>query len=136
MKVNYINQSGRAARLRRADIDNIARRAFRLSGQSGKNLELSLIMIDKTEARRLNSVYRGRFVPANVLSFSAGRKKDLGDIFVCPAVAEQEAKRERISAPAKLKHLFVHGLLHLLGYDHKAIKDEKAMIALEQKILS
>lgn len=135
MKVNFINRSGRSVRLRRADIDNIARRALRLDGKTGKNFELALILVDNNESRRLNSVYRGRRKPANVLSFPSDQAKDLGDIFICLTPARQQARAERIAGQDKLKYLFVHGLLHLLGYDHKAAKDEKAMIAAEQKIL-
>lgn len=128
MKINHINKAGAALRLQRADFNSIARRVLRLAGRPSSGLELSLIFVSENEALRLNAVYRGKRKPADVLSFPAGEGKDLGDIFICPAAAAKQGKT--------LKHLFVHGLLHLLGYEHETKKEEQRMKALEEKILS
>ena len=136
MKINYFNKAGTSLRLKRADFAKLARRAGRLCAPAARGRELSLIFIRQSESRRLNAVYRGASRPANVLSFFTGPKKDLGDIFICLATARRQAKVELVSEQDKLKHLFVHGLLHLLGYDHQTEREEKAMTKLEKKILN
>jgi probable rRNA maturation factor len=93
--------------------------------------------------RQLNASYRQKDKPTNVLSFPApampGLKPDkpraLGDIIVAGETIEREAREQQIAPDAHLQHLVVHGLLHLLGYDHETDEDASAMEGLEIEIL-
>ena len=87
----------------------------------------------------LNSRYRKINLPTNVLSFPSfiERNKEifLGDIIFSAETINKEAKRDKKSCNNHLIHLFVHGVLHLLGYDHQTEDNAKIMEGLEVKIL-
>jgi probable rRNA maturation factor len=102
--------------------------------------ELLIRLVDKTEIQHLNKTYRGNDKPTNVLSFPSKLPKEidiaiLGDVVICIAVVQIEAKAQNKSFENHLMHMAVHGVLHLLGYDH--IKDNEAddMESLEIQIL-
>lgn len=95
----------------------------------GARYELSLNFVGETRARRINQESRGKSYVPNVLSFPLD--KNLGEIYITPAVAKREAKKWRHSYQKHVLFLFIHGLLHLKGHDH----GEK-MEALEQNLLS
>lgn len=103
--------------------------------------ELVVRVVDETESQQLNRDYRGMDKPTNVLSFPfdapPGVEIDLiGDLVVCAPVVQREAIEQDKSAEAHWAHMTVHGVLHLLGYDH--IEDDQAeeMEALERRILA
>jgi probable rRNA maturation factor len=105
--------------------------------------EVSLVLTGDAAVRKLNAVYRGKDKPTNVLSFPAGAEaaprgapRILGDVVLAYGVAAREAKSEGKTLKAHLSHLVVHGVLHLLGYDHKHDTDASAMERLEKKILA
>ncbi|MBY0511761.1 MAG: rRNA maturation RNase YbeY [Rhodospirillaceae bacterium] len=105
-------------------------------GKPGKPVELSILLTSDRASRKLNALYRGKDKPTNVLSFPAGDPLMLGDIAVAYGVTAREAKTERKTLTAHLSHLVVHGVLHLLGYDHENEKDAVAMERRERKILA
>jgi len=91
--------------------------------------ELSLAVISQVEIKRINQLYRGQAEPATVLSF------DYGEIVLCPSYIK---KKFGVSGPAlrdKMVVLFIHGLVHLGGWDHQNDARAKAMSAMEEKIL-
>jgi len=103
--------------------------------------ELVVRVVDEVESRQLNHDYRGMDKPTNVLSFPfdapPGVDLDLiGDLVICAPVVQREAQEQGKSAEAHWAHITVHGVLHLLGYDH--IEDDQAdeMEALERTILA
>lgn len=109
--------------------------------------ELTIRLVDEAEGRELNHTYRQRDYATNVLSFPADIPDELdgvqlldipllGDLVICVAVVEREAREQGKSPQAHWAHLVIHGCLHLLGYDH--IEDEEAeeMEALERKLLA
>jgi probable rRNA maturation factor len=105
--------------------------------------EVSLLLTGDAAVRKLNGAYRGKDKPTNVLSFPAGADgaprgapRILGDVVLAYGVAAQEAKSEGKTLKAHLSHLVVHGVLHLLGYDHEHDTDASAMERLEKKILA
>ncbi len=102
--------------------------------------ELLIRLVDKAEIQLLNKTYRKKNKPTNVLSFPSELPKEieiaiLGDVVICISVLQIEAKVQNKSFENHLMHIAVHGVLHLLGYDH--IKDNEAneMESLEIKIL-
>ena len=104
-------------------------------------LELCIRIVDPEESARLNHQYRGKNKPTNVLSFDYGKDETdealrlLGDLVICADVVAQEAKEQNKTAAAHWAHMTVHGVLHLLGYDHQDDEAADKMEALETKIL-
>ncbi len=106
------------------------------------NAELTIRLVCETEIAQLNQQYRDKSGSTNVLSFPApelGIPADLqalGDVLICPAVALRESQQQHKTLRAHIAHLVVHGVLHLLGYDHQHAEQAQAMETLERQILS
>ncbi|MDI6821460.1 MAG: rRNA maturation RNase YbeY [Actinomycetota bacterium] len=106
-------------------------------------VELSVALVDQTAIRNLNLKYRGIDEPTDVLSFplleetpKTSFPKFLGDVVICPQIAEHQAKKYGQSIVEELCLLLVHGILHLLRYDHEERKKAKLMRDREREILS
>ena len=103
-------------------------------------LELSVQIVDEQESAALNQQYRGKSGPTNVLSFPFDAVTPeplpiLGDLVICAPVVNREAIEQNKPAEAHWAHMCVHGVLHLLGYDHAGDSDAQVMEALETTIL-
>lgn len=101
--------------------------------------ELSVLLCDDATIRGLNRDWRGKDKATNVLSFpadAAARDFTLGDIVVAFETAQAEAEAEARPLDAYLTHLVVHGLFHLLGYDHETEAEAEAMERLESRSLA
>lgn len=105
--------------------------------------EVTIRIVDKEEIAYLNSTYRHQNKPTNVLSFPADIPKDvrmdiplLGDIVICADVVFSEAIEQKKSLEAHWAHMIVHGILHLLGYDHEKDSDAEKMESEEIVILN
>jgi probable rRNA maturation factor len=122
---------------------------------------MSLLFVDATTISELNERFLGGSGPTDVLAFpidddvpESGRAPDrggkgpgsagepteppvlLGDVYVCPSVAVRQATERSIAIDAELALLVVHGLLHLLDYDHSEPDETEAMQAREREILA
>jgi probable rRNA maturation factor len=105
--------------------------------------ELTVRIVDEAESAALNSRYRGKRGPTNVLSFAGerlpagkGELPPLGDLVICAAVVQREAREQGKAAPAHWAHMLIHGVLHLKGYDHEAPAEAARMEARERKLLA
>jgi probable rRNA maturation factor len=106
--------------------------------------EINLILVDDAAMQELNKTWRGKDKPTNVLSFPApagltmppGEKPPLGDIAMGYDTLAREAARDHKTLSDHMVHLFIHGLLHLLGHDHETETEALEMEALEVDILS
>jgi probable rRNA maturation factor len=103
--------------------------------------ELTVRIVGREESRDLNSRYRGKDCATNVLSFPAGLPEGidlplLGDIVVCAPLVADEAAQQGKSLSDHWAHLVVHGVLHLLGYDHVEEAEALEMEALETVVLA
>ncbi len=106
--------------------------------------ELSLVLGDDALVRRLNCAWRGQDKPTNVLSFGAGEDGPhppgapllLGDVVLAFETVAAEAKAQAKPLADHLAHLVVHGVLHLMGFDHEAAAEAARMEALETRILA
>lgn len=109
-----------------------------------KGREASVVLGSDALVRRLNRTYRGKDAATNVLSFpyqtppGAGLEDGayLGDVVLAVETVRLEAAERGIEPVHHLQHLVVHGLLHLLGYDHQTDADAEAMEGLEAEILT
>ena len=89
-----------------------------------KEREVSVVFVKTEEIEKLNLKYRKKNKPTDVLSFE-GEKDNLGEIIICP---EEVKKNAEINFKKEIIFVFIHGILHLLGYDHeKSKKDAKIM---------
>ena len=102
--------------------------------------DVCLRVCDSAESRDLNQTFRGRNTPTNILSFTAagmdGVTVPLGDLALCWPVAVAEAQQQGKTVAHHVAHLCVHGVLHLLGYDHADDGDAEAMERIETQILA
>lgn len=107
-------------------------------------LEVSVGIVGRAEIKKLNKIYRGQNKATDVLSFSEARtsakfglksKNYLGEIVICYPEAARRAKQTSTNVNQTIESLFVHGFLHLLGYNHQKDKSAAAMEALEQEVL-
>lgn len=108
------------------------------------NCELSIALVDLDEMTELNGEYRGKEGPTDVLSFecddpcaiaSADQPVMLGDVIIAPEVAIAQAEEYGHSVEEELDLLLVHGILHLLGYDHIDDAEAEVMQARERVVL-
>jgi len=96
--------------------------------------KISIIKVDERTARELNHRYRRKNKPANVLSFRYS--SEYGEVVLCPAVIQREAKRQGNSYSYQKRWMTVHGLLHLAGVHHeKSAKARKRFEEIENRIL-
>ena len=113
-------------------IEHWANQALKLQFTQG---ELCIRVVDNEESATLNAQYRKKSGPTNVLSFLGEGPLLLGDIVICAPLMEQEAKQRGSSVEAHWAHIVIHGVLHLLGYDHVTDADASAMEAAEIELL-
>jgi probable rRNA maturation factor len=102
-------------------------------------------LVDEQEAQQLNLRYRDKDYATNVLSFPADlpaglpaeiRDSQLGDLLLCVAVVKREALEQHRSESDHWAHLTIHGILHLLGYDHLQSEEALVMETLETDLLA
>lgn len=111
---------------------------------AGGELVVGIHIVGNKRVHGLNRIYRGKDKVTDVLSFpvhdnfplgAVNTPYDLGDIFIAHGVATQQAKSLDVSSGQEIFHLFLHGFLHLCGYDHDlSTKEEKIMMELEEKL--
>ena len=106
-------------------------RAMRAAGVAERALTLSLT--DDKELRALNRTYAGEDHATDVLSFEQ-REPLLGDVVISVETAQRQARAAGHSLLAELFHLAVHGMVHLMGYDHATAAEERVMFAYEAKL--
>jgi len=116
-------------------------RSFASAALQGKRqAALAIRVVEVRESARLNKIYRGKAGPTNVLSFpfaapAALRAAELGDLVICAPVVAREARAQGKTPRAHWAHMVVHGVLHLLGYDHVRVGQARVMEAQERRIL-
>lgn len=105
--------------------------------------ELTLRLVEPEEMIHLNKTYRKQNKTTNVLAFPANLPKEiqldytfLGDIVICPAVLLQESESMAKPLINHWAHIVIHGVLHLLGYDHLEEAEATIMAGLETKLLA
>jgi probable rRNA maturation factor len=128
------------------DVEAIVREAARAAVEGADQdlgaAELSLLLTDDAEVTALNERWRGRVGPTNVLAFASEERPVppapllLGDVVLAYETVVREAGEQGKSLADHLRHLVIHGVLHLLGYDHDADGPAQRMEALETRILA
>jgi probable rRNA maturation factor len=122
----------------RAKLGRWARAA--LAGLRRRSATVTLRIVGKKEAQALNSQFRRKHKPTNVLSFPfappPGMRSDLlGDVVICADVVRREAREQGKAEHAHWAHMVVHGIMHLRGFDHQNNKEAAVMEAKEIRVL-
>lgn len=131
----------------RDDLPTIDRRLFRsravriLRELAQSRSELSIALVDDATIRELNSRYRSRSRPTDVLAFALREGPDpdrsgrmLGDVVISLETAARQARRAHRGLDGEVARLLVHGTLHLLGHDHQEPAEARAMRAEERRL--
>jgi len=110
-----------------------------------ENAEISIRIVDEEESQSLNHQYRGKDKPTNVLSFPfeipegippSEMNHLLGDLVVCAPVVKREAEQQGKLIHHHWAHMVIHGVLHLLGFDHINDTEAEQMEQMERDMLS
>lgn len=116
---------------------------FALEYQKIGNVDFNIILVSEEKIHEINKEYRHIDRPTDVISFALEDTKDieyqgyrlLGDIYICDKKVFEQADIYGHSVKRELSFLALHGLLHLLGYDHMETEEEKIMFNLQDEIL-
>lgn len=129
-----------ACRIKKKEIGDLVREVLK---SEGLNLPVDLIFVDDDFMKRLNRKFTRRRKTTDVLSFGMKEGEvggvdypNLGDIYVSLDQAKTQAQEYRVSLKEEIRRLVIHGLLHLLGYDHKNKRQAKIMKEKEEAYLS
>lgn len=124
------------------DLNNVIE--YALKHENVSNAIMNVIIIDNEKIHKINKEYRGIDRPTDVISFALEDDKTfvntdfrvLGDIYISIDKVHEQAKSYGHSFRRELSFLTVHGILHLLGYDHMEKNDEKIMFGKQEEILN
>jgi probable rRNA maturation factor len=129
------------SKINEAALKKTAERVLR--GEKSKKKDLSIVFVGPKKSQELNRMYRGKDKPANVLSFANKKESTLsgiegsslaegylGEIALCPAEIKKDAKKYGMIFEKALAWMLIHGILHVVGYDHESKKEAALM---EQK---
>ncbi|MEZ4705420.1 MAG: rRNA maturation RNase YbeY [Bdellovibrionota bacterium] len=130
-------QDTRPQSARKKDLEATLLRALHILGLS--HVEISVAIVDDQQIQELNREYRNKDKPTDVLSFSQDEHMDgwrfLGDIIISKETTVRQAREKNQRIKDEYRLLAIHGLLHLLGYDHVTLQQEKVMFALQGQLL-
>ena len=130
-------------------IDKLVARAFKLEGFNLPNVYIGIGVVTESEIQEINKEYRKVDAPTDVLSFpifsreelakmkedKLGTEISIGDIVLCMDVIERHAKEFGTGFNREMLYMIVHGICHLLGYDHEIEDEKKEMRKLEEEVL-
>ncbi len=116
----------------------------RVKLEEDRPILVSLAFSDDAEVHRLNKTFRGKDKSTNVLSFPAGQDEwapqdgplSLGDVILAYETVAKEAQEQGLDLQDHIYHLVIHGILHILGFDHEDDEEAEVMEGLEREILS
>jgi probable rRNA maturation factor len=123
-------------------VDNILAAACKVLGKNPESVGYTVSFVSQPEIKKLNKQFRGIDRVTDVLSFPDGdtdpetKKKFLGDILICRAVAKRQAELYGQTLTREVAFLQIHGLLHLFGFDHQTESEEQIMREKQRAILN
>ncbi len=97
--------------------------------------DVSIHMIGDVRMTTMNAQYRGKSYPTDVLSFPTDDIHDRGDIFICVPQIIRQSKQFGVTPKEECARMLVHGVLHLLGYDHQTKSDADEMFSIQEKVV-
>ncbi|HKL84135.1 MAG TPA: rRNA maturation RNase YbeY [Bacilli bacterium] len=146
MRLDFENRLNNEFDMYESSYNYFMRKTIKLLNRD-PNFILEVLIVDEQTIKEINRDYRNKDAVTDVISFALDDEVEgeivargqpnrlLGTIIICGPVAERQAQEYNHSLKREMKFLFVHGLLHLLGYDHMNKEDEIEMFALQDKII-
>lgn len=145
MEIGFTNNCSKKYNKYRMVFCDFANKTFNILNDT-RNYIIEVTLVDNEQIHKINKEYRDVDRPTDVISFAflddenerrivGDAPISLGEILISCEKAEEQAIEYGHSVERELSFLFVHGLLHLLGFDHMKIEDEKIMFALQKQIL-
>ncbi len=119
-----------------ADLARIQRRLQKQKLRQKPRLKksLTLVFLSASQMRKINLQFRGKSKVTDILSFQTD-PRELGELVLCVPQIKLQAKQHKLSFREELNYMLVHGLLHLLGYDHEAShKEEQVMLGIQDEV--
>lgn len=98
--------------------------------------DLSIVFVDSKTSQRLNKQYRGKNKPTDILSFSDLFDDQLGELVLCPQVIVTQARHQGWSQQKEYAYMLLHGVLHLLGYDHEDEEEALQMFKIQDDLFA
>jgi probable rRNA maturation factor len=107
-----------------------------LKGENRERENLSIAFVGPNEIQKLNKKYRKIDKPTDVLSFEkvSSFKEETAEIIICPQIVRENAKESKLSLKKELAKILIHGILHVLGYDHEKSTKEADIMAEKEKL--
>lgn len=138
--VNFYNEYNTEFNYLEKLFNDLAIKTYLILNLSG-NMDISVTLVNDTKIHNINRNYRGIDKITDVISFENDyiidcvTERDLGDVFICIDQGLRQASEYRNTVQRELSFLFIHGLLHCLGYDHDTVEHENDMFTLQEVIL-
>ncbi len=141
MQVLTINQSSLKLNMEIVQnlLDQLIKRCGRMRTLKNfkklKKEEITVVLLSSKAMRALNLKYRNKDYATDILSFRGLAPQSLGELILCPSVLKKQALANGHSLDFEIMYMVIHGILHLLGYDHeKSLDQEKKMFALQDRL--
>lgn len=97
--------------------------------------DLIIVFVTTAKMKQLNSQFRGKNKPTDILSFEPIEESSLGELVLCLSVLKKQAKEHDLSLNHEIGYMLIHGILHLLGYDHETSQnDAKVMFKIQDTL--
>ncbi len=134
----YLSNRQRTFRIHSQLLTSTAETILRHAGQTSG--ELSIVLLNDRAMRVLNAQYRGKDLPTDVLSFpqsspQGGVEQLIGDVVISLQTATRQAKEQKSTLHGEVVRLLVHGILHLLGYDHERSPQEARRMGSKERMI-
>lgn len=138
MKLTIVNQTSEKLNTKRLNktlalvVGALQKKRLRLKNKLVSKEEIVFVFLTPLKMQKINSQFRGKNKPTDVLSFASEDPSAMGELLFCNAVLKKQAKVQKHSADFELAYMMIHGILHLLGYDHEiSTKEEKVMLKIQ-----
>lgn len=140
MKALVVNQSKNRTHQKKIQnmLDQVTRGLLQKKVRNQKFLKLknvTLVFLDPEQMKQINKQFRGKSKPTDVLSFAPVEKDSLGEILFCLDVLIKQAKEQKHSLENEFLYMLIHGVLHLLDYDHeRSAKEAQLMFKIQDSL--
>ncbi len=134
MKLTFVNQTTAKINTKRLTktlvtiTQSLKKRRLRNKKKLSTCQEIVFVFLTARQMQKINMQFRGKDRPTDVLSFESQDAHTLGELIFCLPVLKKQAKEHKQSLEDELTLMMIHGILHLLGYDHEASKAEDALM--------
>ena len=105
-----------------------------LCREKRKTAGLAIVFLNAREIKKLNLKYRRKNCPTDVLSFGSKEQDYLGEVIICPEEVRKNVRKNKVVFKEEMARVLIHGILHLLGYDHQKSRPQEQIMLSKQKL--